>query len=302
MKKLKVMAGIICVVSLAGGCFYYTKIQEQRDQEPPVLSADAEVFSAKVAADDQKLISGVTAYDQVDGDVSDSILIDNITKKEGTDSDFLITYVAFDKSSNMASLTRTLHYSDFRQAHFSVTQPLRFPENQTVDLLSYFTADDCIDGDVTSFITLEGEKGLLEDEPKKGIYEYTLSVTDSVGYTTTLPIEVEIYEDTYDERIQKPQIYLNQYIVYMDKGETLDVNEYLDHIEENGTKYIDTETSQTEDSESDGSQTKQDIPVSDIQITSNVDAEKEGIYRVSYCYTSKETGYDCNTSLIVVVE
>lgn len=70
--------------------------------EPPVLSADAEKFSASIKADEKKLISGVTAFDQKDGDVSDSILIDSIKKKEGTDSDFLITYVAFDKSSNMA--------------------------------------------------------------------------------------------------------------------------------------------------------------------------------------------------------
>ena len=120
----------------------------------------------------------------------------------------------------MASLTRTLHYSDYRQAHFSFEQALRFPENQEIDLLSYFTADDCIDGDVTPFITLDGDKEVLEGEPKKGIYECSVSVTNSVGYMTTLPISVEIYEDGYDERNQRPQIILNQYIVYMEKGRT----------------------------------------------------------------------------------
>lgn len=224
MDKRKVLAGAVCVLSLVGGCVYYSNAQKQKDMEPPVLSADAEKFSASIKADEKKLISGVTAFDQKDGDVSDSILIDSIKKKEGTDSDFLITYVAFDKSSNMASLTRTLHYSDYRQAHFSFEQALRFPENQEIDLLSYFTADDCIDGDVTPFITLDGDKEVLEGEPKKGIYECTVSVTNSVGYTTTLPISVEIYEDGYDERNQRPQIILNQYIVYMEKGEQLDCN------------------------------------------------------------------------------
>lgn len=128
MDKRKVLAGAVCVLSLVGGCVYYSNAQKQKDMEPPVLSADAEKFSASIKADEKKLISGVTAFDQKDGDVSDSILIDSIKKKEGTDSDFLITYVAFDKSSNMASLTRTLHYSDYRQAHFSFEQALRFPE------------------------------------------------------------------------------------------------------------------------------------------------------------------------------
>ena len=247
----------------------------------------------------------MTAFDQKDGDVSDSILIDSIKKKEGTDSDFLITYVAFDKSSNMASLTRTLHYSDYRQAHFSFEQALRFPENQEIDLLSYFTADDCIDGDVTPFITLDGDKEVLEGEPKKGIYACTVSVTNSVGYTTTLPISVEIYEDGYDERNQRPQIILNQYIVYMEKGEQLDASAYLDHIEEGGETFavsgITSSVEGSSESEQQSTASKQ-ISMENIEITSKVDTEKAGVYTLNYHYTSEETGYDCNANLIVVVE
>lgn len=305
MDKRKVLAGAVCVLSLVGGCVYYSNAQKQKDMEPPVLSADAEKFSASIKADEKKLISGVTAFDQKDGDVSDSILIDSIKKKEGTDSDFLITYVVFDKSSNMASLTRTLHYSDYRQAHFSFEQALRFPENQEIDLLSYFTADDCIDGDVTPFITLDGDKEVLEGEPKKGIYECTVSVTNSVGYTTTLPISVEIYEDGYDERNQRPQIILNQYIVYMEKGEQLDASAYLDYIEEGGETFavsgITSSVEGTSESEQQSTASKQ-ISMDNIEITSKVDTEKAGVYTVNYHYTSEETGYDCNANLIVVVE
>ena len=81
-------------------CVYYSNAQKQKDMEPPVLSADAEKFSASIKADEKKLISGVTAFDQKDGDVSDSILIDSIKKKEART---VISYhlCAFDKSSNM---------------------------------------------------------------------------------------------------------------------------------------------------------------------------------------------------------
>lgn len=306
MDKRKVLAGAVCVLSLVGGCVYYSNAQKQKDMEPPVLSADAKKFSASIKADEKKLISGVTAFDQKDGDVSDSILIDSIKKKEGTDSDFLITYVAFDKSSNMASLTRTLYYSDYRQAHFSFDQVLRFPENQEIDLLSYFTADDCIDGDVTPFITLDGDKEVLEGEPKKGIYECTVSVTNSVGYTTTLPISVEIYEDGYDERNQRPQIMLNKYIIYIEKGEQLDAGAYLDHIEEGGGTYaisgVNAQASDESTDEEPQNVSKQQISMENIEITSKVDTEKAGVYTVNYRYTSEETGYDCNANLIVVVE
>ena len=101
MNKAKVCAGAVCILALAGGWVYYSNGQKQRDVDPPVISADAESFSASIGADDKELISGVTATDEKDGDVSDSILIDNIKKKEGSDNDFLITYVAFDKYSKM---------------------------------------------------------------------------------------------------------------------------------------------------------------------------------------------------------
>ena len=301
MNKAKVCAGAVCILALAGGWVYYSNGQKQRDVDPPVISADAESFSASIGADDKELISGVTATDEKDGDVSDSILIDNIKKKEDSDNDFLITYVAFDKSSNMTSLTRTLHYSDYQQVHFSITPALRFPENQEIDLLSCITANDCIDGDVTPFVTFDGDKELLEGEPKKGIYECTLNVTNSVGFTTSLPISVEIYEDSYDERNKRPELVLNQYVTYLKKGQDFNANTYLDHVVEDGEKKIEDTTS-GDSSEEQNQISKDVIPLSSIEITSKVNTEKKGIYTVNYRYTSEETGYDCNANLIVVVE
>ena len=48
MDKRKVLAGAVCVLSLVGGCVYYSNAQKQKDMEPPVLSADAEKFSASI--------------------------------------------------------------------------------------------------------------------------------------------------------------------------------------------------------------------------------------------------------------
>ena len=159
--------------------------------------------TVSIAATEEELTAGISAEDDRDKDVSDSILITGIEKKKGTDQDFEITYVAFDQASNMGTL-RTLHYSDYQQAHFNFEQQLRFPENQKIDLMSYFTAEDCIDGDVTPFITMDADAQLLRDEPQKGLYDCTLSITNSVGYTTTLIVPVEIYEDSYDERSKRP--------------------------------------------------------------------------------------------------
>lgn len=296
MRKMNIVAGVLILVSLAGGVGYHRQAEEKKDIQPPVLHAESEELTASIAATEEELTAGVSASDDRDKDVSDSILITGIEKKKGTDQDFEITYVAFDKASNMGTLTRTLHYSDYQQVHFNFEQQLRFPENQKIDLMSYFTAEDCIDGDVTPFITMDADEQLLQDEPQKGLYDCALSITNSVGYTTTLTIPVEIYEDNYDERSKRPSVALKQYITYITAGEALDSEGYLDHIEDKGIKTIDFSETVPEEVPMDS------VHISKVQIESNVDTNIPGTYTVNYKYTSEATGYDCTSSLLVVVE
>lgn len=296
MRKMNIVAGVVIIASLAGGVFYYRQAEEKKDIKPPVLHAETEELTVSIAATEEELTAGISAEDDRDKDVSDSILIAGIEKKKGTEEDFEITYVAFDHASNMGTLTRTLHYSDYQQAHFNFEQQLRFPENQKINLMSYFTAEDCIDGDVTPFITMDADAQILQDDPQKGLYDCVLSITNSVGYTTTLTIPVEIYEDSYDERSKRPSIALKQYITYITAGETLDPKGYLDHVEDKGVKTIDfSETAPEEDA-------ADSVHISKVQIESNVDTNTPGTYTVNYKYTSETTGYDCTASLLVVVE
>lgn len=301
MKKIKIILGILCGISVIGGGIYYQRTSQQIDQESPVLSADTDQITVSIDATDQELLQGVSATDDKDGDVSDSILIENIEKKEdGAANEFLITYAAFDKSNNSASLTRTLYYSDYVEPHFVLKQPLRFPENQQLSLLSYFEAQDCLDGDVSPFITLEGSTDILKDTPQKGFYDVKVSVTNSVGDTAELPVQVEIYEDSYEEQTMRPQVVLNQYIAYLKQGQEFDTAAYLDYIQDKGIKPIDFGNTSKKDSEQ--QETLSYVSLNDIQIDSNVDVNTPGVYSVVYTYTSQETGYDCKTNLIVVVE
>lgn len=308
MKKARIIIGILCIISIIAGCAYFYQTQEDIDTESPVLQADTDDITVSINATGKELKTGVHASDNRDGDISQNILIEKIEKKEdGAGNEFLITYVAFDQANNSGRLTRTLFYEDYRQTHFNLSVPLRFPENQKVPLLEYFEADDCIDGEISSFIMMEGAKEILE-EPQKGIYDCILSITNSVGDTTELPIEVEIYEDGYDERSLRPQIFLNQYIVYIKQGEDLNAISYLDHIQDGGTKLIDSNSVSSDQSVGDSTgktsnTTGSDrVNVSQIKIDSTVEKNKPGVYSVVYSYTSPETEYSCNTKLIVVVE
>lgn len=299
MKRARIIMGILCLITILGGVVYIYAKEKRVDTEAPKLSAESDRITAGIHATEAELMRDVHAEDDMDGDVSDSVLIENIVKKEdGVSNEFWITYVAFDEANNSGTLTRTLFYEDYRQPHFILEQPLRFPENQQLSLLDYFQADDCIDGDVSPFITLEGGADLLREAPQKGFYEAKISVTNSMGDTAELPVQVEIYEDSYEIQTNQPEIVLNQYIVYLRQGEEFFADRYLEQIEDKGVKLIDFRPEEEAYWNEDTSK----VHISRIGMESNVDTNVPGTYSVVYSYTSEATGYGCNTRLIVVVE
>lgn len=306
MKRARIILGILCMVTLIGGGIYVYQGKKNVDTEGPVLQVQSESITVSIEADDEELTSDVSAVDEKDGDVSDAVLIESIQKKEeGEPNEFLITYVAFDSANNSGSLTRTLFYENYWQTHFSLTQPLRFPENQQLSLLNYFEAEDCLDGNVSPFITLEGSADILKEEPQKGFYNITLRVTNSVGDTTELPLQVEIYEDSYEEQTLRPSIALTEYIVYLEQGSELNTDFYLDHVDDKGRKIIDFNRAEDDEEDEEEAVVMEEssvISISDIPVESDVDTNVPGVYSVVYSYTSETTGYDCNARLTVVVE
>ena len=168
MKESKIVALALCAASLVGGGAYAFISAYQKDTTPPVLSAEKAEVTASIEATDEELKNGVVAVDKKDGNVSGSVMIDNIKKKEDGSGDFDITYVGFDHSSNLGKLTRTLHYTDYESPKFELSDALRFPAGKQTNLLSYFSATDCIDGNITPFISIGGDTAVLDKKPQQG--------------------------------------------------------------------------------------------------------------------------------------
>ena len=153
---------------------------------------------------------------------------------------FLVTYAAFDDSSNSGRLTKKSFLFRLPESPFFYQQPAALRrKNEEISLFDYIKADDCIDGDVTPFITLSGDERLLSGDPKAGVYDCTVSVTNSIGDTTSLPVQVEIYEDSYEERSLRPSIELTENLIYLKQGEGFDPNAYLKYVNDGGTCQID---------------------------------------------------------------
>lgn len=109
---------------------------------------DNSEISVSIHADEAELLSGVTAYDAKDGDVTDSLAVEHISNfiEKGRRK---ISIVAFDSDNNVTHAEREMVYNDYTSPVFSLDGPLRFSVNAD-DLTEGLSAEDCLDGTITN--------------------------------------------------------------------------------------------------------------------------------------------------------
>lgn len=313
MKIGTIILALLAVLSLYLGYSHFSSKAAQRDSIPPVIQVSQNRIEVNTDATDAELLRYVTASDSKDGDLTDRVLVENIVKNEnGAANEFTISYVVFDNDNNMARTTAKLIYKDYHQIHFALHQPLRI-NNYTgvLAMKKVFSAIDCIDGNVFSNMQITGLEALEADKVEPGFYDITITATNSLGDTTTLPCQVEVFDQSYEESL-RPSFMLNDYIVYASEEEPFDYLSNLVYIKDLGNVYqIDTEDMvsvytyrgrvEVTKAEYDGKFGKW-LHVSKIEFNSDVDYSKPGIYPATYNYVSQDSSYEAHATIYIVVE
>lgn len=219
MKK-NILSVILLVISLC--CFIgfkqYRKATE--DKIPPVLSCESETITATVAITEEELLAGVTAVDAVSGDVSSTLVIEDI-------SDFIsentriVTYAAIDESMNVGRLERTLVYTDYKEPVFTLSAPTSYPVGSKINVLGNIKATSNLDGDLTDKVRY-GLVGVI-DNLVPGRYPVEFRVTDSCGKTSYFNTEIEVYDSLYSGI----EVTLKKYLVYVKKGADFNAESYF---------------------------------------------------------------------------
>ena len=214
MKKLLIMIVIFFVIVL--GIFVVTRVREEltADSSAPVITADSDAITVSVSATDEDLLAGMTAVDNLDGDVTDTLVVVSKSKfiTKGT---LRVNYAAFDNNNNVGVYTREVTFSDYHPPRYSIRQPLRFlSANSDNDYLQYITAEDCLDGNITQQIRITYGDTTVIDETTS-VQSANLLVTNSAGDNSVLTIQVRLEEySTYN--IQAPA--LTNYLLYVKAG------------------------------------------------------------------------------------
>lgn len=95
-KKWLVILGIINVLAIAGIIYWYVS----RDSIPPVISREETIVYEETMAESE-LLQGVVAVDAIEGDVSDTLVVEKVTVNQGSGT-AVVTYGAMDQAGNIA--------------------------------------------------------------------------------------------------------------------------------------------------------------------------------------------------------
>ena len=148
MKALRIITIFLFILSLALYLGVSYRYNNQLDRVSPVIRCETEVLEVSVNAEDSELLAGVTATDNRDGDLTDRIIVGDVSKLVGTDL-AKVTCLVFDSDDNMASLTRQVRYTDYRRPMFQLTEPLVYASTDEARLLSRVRVTDSVDGDIS---------------------------------------------------------------------------------------------------------------------------------------------------------
>ncbi len=263
MRKIKIFSIIlfICSAAVYIGCRIYAGVMT--DHTPPVISG-GDAIEVSVEDPKEKLLEGMTAEDDRDGDVTDSLVVQEISEFDD-EGNRTVRYAAVDDSGNVGYYSRTMTYTDYRQPTFAMSSPLRFPMGTSFNICEGITASSVLDGDLSDKIKYTLDRAV--SYATTGTYEVEFRVMDSAGRTSYLKTVLEVY-DPSEERIE---VTLSDYLVYIRANSEFHASAYFEEASVDG----------------------------DLDIQSTVNTSKAGVYYTDYVVTDNRlTG---KSRLVVVV-
>ena len=271
MKTIKQAIIILLAVLIVANVASYFYFGTSDAEVPPKISCPAEPLEilVKDGHNIDVLLKDVVASDAQDGDLTDRVIYGGTSKLISKDT-AKVTYFVFDSDNNVASCVRYIRYIDYERPTFEVVEPLVFSTTEEVTLLARLKAIDVLEGDISKNIRVS----TLEPTNNSELYNVTIQVSNSLGDTSRVTLPVLMLANNPS----RPQIQLTDYLLYLQKGEKLNITKYIKDLKVPGV---------------------QDASIADIEIDySTLDTGKAGIYYVTYSYTADgSTG----TAILTVV-
>ena len=230
MKKRNWLLLLLIALCLAA-FFGYRELDRLRtDTRPPKIYLDEQPLEISVEDDRSALLTGVTASDNVDGDVTDSLVVESVNLLS-SDGAISVGYAAFDSAGNVAKATREGRYVDYESPRFTLSAPLIYTLDRSFDVLGTVGAVDVIDGDIQHRVRATVKDG--KAVTTLGSHRVQFQVTNSLGDTVSAIFPVEVLSPG----IYNASLELTDYLVYLPRGSSFNAEDYLSSFTWLGEEY-----------------------------------------------------------------
>ena len=262
MKKLLITLLVIICVGLGAGVVYM-KVSED-NEGPKITFAEGKDTHYTSDMTEKDLLKDVTAQDDRDGDVTDSLTVETIYPKNDG-KQVAVIFVAKDKKNKVT------------KKEFTMEAENGSADNPQLGLIDNEDMDDSTDSSDAAEPAAEGQDSDLVSADS--------TEADSTDSATGDLTPEEQAQKTQEDKIaqlspQAPKMYLTTYYVEVPVGTTLDKLSYVKDIQD--------------DTESTSDLFKK------IQITGDVNTNTPGTYELTY-YVVDNSGNSSNGAVLTVV-
>ena len=214
MKILRLcVLSLFIVVLIISVIFHFQQMRV--DKTVPTITVEGDVLEVSLDVTNEELLKGVSAHDEKDGDISDKVIVESISRFTSPGVS-LVRYAVCDNDNHVAFATRTIIYSNYTAPRFNLTDSLVFSISQNINIRDILGAVDSIDGDISDKVIITAND-YTANIP--GVYYISAKVANSKGdiITHQFPVYVE------ERSLSAPQIELEKYIAYLEVGEDFDI-------------------------------------------------------------------------------
>lgn len=241
------------------------------DNTVPIITVETQDIEISVKDERNVLLKGVTAFDEKDGDITDKVMVESVSKFI-TPGEFTVTYAVVDADNHVSKAVRNVKYKDYTAPEFYMKRALVYSVDEAVDVRAAIGARDCIDGDISDRVTILATDYI---QNTAGVFNVSLQVSNSMGHIIYLDVTVHVEGN----ETMAPEIQLQKTLIYIKKGEKPVFEDYIKEVTVNGVL----------------------MKNYNLMISTNFNSDKEGTYNVHY-YISTNEGYEGHSILTVVVE
>ncbi|MDD6145516.1 MAG: hypothetical protein PUB43_00525, partial [Oscillospiraceae bacterium] len=121
MRVFRAAVVIIFVLVTAVFSAFYIKEQKSRDDTLPEIKVETDTIEVSVKDGPEILLEGVSAYDGKDGDLTDKVIVESVSKfiEKGVSK---VTYAVCDSNNHVTNATRRVVYKDYESPRFNLTK------------------------------------------------------------------------------------------------------------------------------------------------------------------------------------